>query len=507
MSQFVRLRGVRILSPLICCAALFLCLGGCGGGSSGGSNSGSNGSGSGGGSNPGSSGNPVPALTSLSPTGAEAGGASFTLTANGSNFVSTSTVQWNGNALQTTFVSSTELQANVPVSDIAGAASVSITVITPAPGGGTSSALTFPVTSPGLTESITLNQPANDIVWDSVHQVIYASVPSSAGAATGNTITAINPVTGAIASSQFAGSEPDVLAISGDCQFLYVGLDGSASVQRFVLPGLSTDINYSLGQDSFFGPYFALDLQTAPGAPHTTAVTLGNFNVSPAAEGGVQIFDDATMRPTTLPGFGAGGLFDSLQWGSDATELYAANNEDTGFDFYTMTVSPTGVVLDKDYGGAFSIFGIRIHYDSGTQLVYSDDGHVINPANGLPAGEFEASGVMTPDSSLNTAFFIGQTQDQFGSTNFTIESFDLTHFVPLNSTIVSNISGAPVRLIRWGTNGLAFNTDQGQIVLLGGSFVAPSDALPINARVLTNHVQRTWTTPRVHVLPRAAAKP
>jgi hypothetical protein len=45
----------------------------------------------------------------------------------------------------------------------------------------------------------------------------------------------------------------------------------------------------------------------------------------------------------------------------------------------------------------------------GTKFVYSDDGHIVDPATGLPAGQFQASGLMVPDSTLNLAFFLGQT--------------------------------------------------------------------------------------------------
>src|SRR5262249_31311658 len=65
-------------------------------------------------------------------------GSSFTLTVNGSNFVSASVVQWNGSARPTTFVSSTQLTAQIQASDIAASGDVAITVFTPPPGGGTS---------------------------------------------------------------------------------------------------------------------------------------------------------------------------------------------------------------------------------------------------------------------------------------------------------------------------------------------------------------------------------
>jgi hypothetical protein len=275
-------------------------------------------------------GNPVPAATSLNPSTVLSGGATFTLTVTGTNFISSSAIQWNGIPRTTTFVSSTSLQAAITAADIATPGTATVTVMTPAPGGGTSSGLSFNIVPLIAT---TVNQAAQDIVFDPMNKVIYLSVLGNA-AANGNTISVLNPATGAITSSVPAGSNPDVLAISDNSQYLYAGIDGSSSVQRFTLPGVAKDISYSLGSNATFGPYFALDLQVAPGTPHTTAVTLGNTGVSPVAEGGITIFDDATARPTTAPGFGGtGNLFDSLRWGPNVSTLYAADNEDTSFAF------------------------------------------------------------------------------------------------------------------------------------------------------------------------------
>src|SRR5205814_2099947 len=79
--------------------------------------------------------NPLPTTTSISPTCATAGGPQFTLTVNGTKFVSTSKVKWNATTLTTTFVSSTQLTATVPASLIASANTASITVVNPSPGG------------------------------------------------------------------------------------------------------------------------------------------------------------------------------------------------------------------------------------------------------------------------------------------------------------------------------------------------------------------------------------
>jgi hypothetical protein len=92
--------------------------------------------------------NPVPAISTISPTSKTAGDAAFTLTVNGSNFVGTSVVRWNGADLTTSFVSVTQLTAAVPAADIATGAIVPVTVFNPTPGGGTSGAVNFTVNNP-----------------------------------------------------------------------------------------------------------------------------------------------------------------------------------------------------------------------------------------------------------------------------------------------------------------------------------------------------------------------
>ncbi|HMZ22166.1 MAG TPA: hypothetical protein PLD20_29815, partial [Blastocatellia bacterium] len=107
--------------------------------------------------------NPVPAITTISPTSATAGGAAFTLTVNGSNFINSSTVRWNGNARTTTFVSATQLTASIPASDIASAGTASVTVFNPTPGGGTSNAVTFTINAAAPAPTTTAINPSSGV--------------------------------------------------------------------------------------------------------------------------------------------------------------------------------------------------------------------------------------------------------------------------------------------------------------------------------------------------------
>jgi hypothetical protein len=409
----------------------------------------------------------APAISFLNPGSAIAGSSSFTLTVQGANFTNSSVVQFNGSARTTTFVSSAELQAAITAADVTTVGVATVTVLDPS--NGPSAGSTFLIGSTGGTGFATtaIAEPANDIAADPVRQALYLSVPNTVPE--GNSVAVLDLASAKIVGTQFAGSNPGVLSISDNSQFLYTALDGNSSVQRFALPSLGADVNYFLGSDSFFGPFFALDLQVAPGAPHTSAVSRGIRGSSPSALGGIKIFDDATPRPVIAKGFGPGGgggvIYDSIQWGADATSLLAADLESSGEDFFTLAVDANGISLNQDIQ---SIGSGRLHRDPGTSLIYGENGRVLDQ-NGLAAGLFNTSGLMVPDSTLNTAFFLNQS---FGANTATIQSFDLTHFTPVGSVTIP-MSGQARHLVRWGQNGLAFNTDAGQVILLGGSFLAP----------------------------------
>ena len=103
--------------------------------------------------------NPAPRATSLSPDNIDAGHPQFALLVNGKNFTPTSAVEWSGTAtnqrplaIRPIFLSQNQLQLTVPAIFVQVPGTATLTVFTPAPGGGTSNPpLTFtinPVASP-----------------------------------------------------------------------------------------------------------------------------------------------------------------------------------------------------------------------------------------------------------------------------------------------------------------------------------------------------------------------
>ncbi len=451
--------------------------------------------------------NPAPTIASISPGSASMGSQAVSISVSGANFIPSSTVDWNGTPLTTNVVSSSSLTAQIPASDLSAGGAAAITVVNPNPGGGTSGSVSFSINATGTVGQITVNALANSLAWDQVNQVIYLSLPSVVGA-NGNSVQILNPVTGDLGTTAFAGSEPNLLSVSSSSKYLYVSLNGASTVQRLVLPGLTKDIQITLGSDSFDGPFYAMDLQASPAADGTVAVVRETPNYSPAEEGGVVIYDNGVARPAVLCGwiqsgcYGGANLYDTIQWNSTASTIFAANNEDTAFDFYTIPVTVSGFGKSVDYPGLAGGFGERIHYDATTGYVYDDNGSIIDPLSGTKVGTFAASGLMVPDGANGKAYFLGQ----FGSSTsgtYTIESFDINKFVPLSSVTIKSVVGTPTHLIRWGTNGLAFTTKNnvygstptGAVYLISGSIVSSSVSEPNGAP--SANVQRTWSTPAV----------
>jgi len=147
---------------------------------------------------------PSPTITAISPNTAIAGGAAFTLTINGMNFVAASTVNFGGSEAATTFVNSTQLTAAIPAASIAATGTPAVTVTNPAPGG-TSKAVNFTITSgnnpvptidglypsyspPGEPVQLTVagqNLVANSVIrWNGIDQ------PTTTSAGPGNGLTA-----------------------------------------------------------------------------------------------------------------------------------------------------------------------------------------------------------------------------------------------------------------------------------------------------------------------------
>lgn len=104
--------------------------------------------------------NPIPEITSISPSSSLLNSSPFTLIVNGTNFVTGSEVRWNSTSRQTTYISSTKLTAVINISDLTTVGTVLVSVFNPLPGGGTSGAVSFTILAPNPLPQLSSISPA-----------------------------------------------------------------------------------------------------------------------------------------------------------------------------------------------------------------------------------------------------------------------------------------------------------------------------------------------------------
>jgi hypothetical protein len=174
----------------------------------------------------------------------------------------------------------------------------------------------------------------------------------------------------------------------------------------------------------------------------------------------VVIYDNANPRPDTLTNLGYPD-FTTLAWGADASTLFAQS--DSAIEPQTLSglaVSPSGVTLTGGLNGGG--LGSRVHFDTGTKLLYSDSGIITNPIGPSQVGKFSAGGLVVTDSTLKRAFVLtasgGSNNSGQGATSYTLNIFDLNTQALLNSIVIPDVLGIPTRMARWGANGLVFVT-------------------------------------------------
>jgi hypothetical protein len=177
--------------------------------------------------------NPVPSISSISPNSVVAGSGATTLAVNGSNFVSSSAVRWNGSNRPTTFVSKTQLQAAIPASDLAAAGSAAVTVNTPSPGGGTSDTATFTIRVPRISVAPTGLNFGDVLVGTAATRSVMISnqeatpVPISAGTSAGSPFS--------VASQMFTIPGGGSVALS--ITFIPPAEGNYEAIASFVIPG------------------------------------------------------------------------------------------------------------------------------------------------------------------------------------------------------------------------------------------------------------------------------
>jgi hypothetical protein len=293
--------------------------------------------------------------------------------------------------------------------------------------------------------------PASDIVYSPATGTLYASVPGG-DPIIGNTVTAFDPLTGAIRSSLFVGSEPRKLALSADGLTLYVGVDGTASVRSLNLVSGALGAAIPLGRDTYNGPVTAQGLAVKPGDPSTFVVVRANS--SSDYNGAIVSYSSGVQAGTAAAKNDVSDIF----FGASSSRLYGAG---AYAELVKMTVQPTGVTVDKITAVAT---GTNSRYQDGR--VFTGAGRIIDAEAESLLGTFPLttsySAIVCPDLPRGVVYFLERpAYDQLA-----LRVYDADRFTRRLSVPVAGVTGAPLTLITAGPGHLAFRTDTAQLYVL-----------------------------------------
>jgi hypothetical protein len=422
-----------------------------------------------------------PTLTSVSPASVTAGGADVQITLLGSNFTAACEVSWNNQQLAITSVTDTQIVASVPSSAMVNAAASSI-IVTNGPGTAPSSPVPFNVLPDlGPNASIAaLNLSGRDLAWDAQRGLLYVAVPIT-DPIFPSTIAVVDPATVTIRQTVPTVPDPRVFDLSDDGQFLYSGSNSSATVQRYTLPSFAIGLTIPTGAGAAPGAAgtvnsctFPVEVKVAPGHPQEIAVTSGNVNIETIGCGGMAIYDGAVVRPN-LPNPYLD--FTNIAWGADDTTLFGQTWQGImPQSLLSALITPQGVGKVQSINGGG--LGARVHYDAATNLLYSDSGVITDPVHATQVGAFPSGGLVTIDSARMRAYILTATTAL--SPTWALQIYNLSTRALLDTIAIPSISGYPVRMTRWGADGIAFvtvpdgivNNSAGALYILHGSRIS-----------------------------------
>jgi 6-phosphogluconolactonase (cycloisomerase 2 family) len=286
--------------------------------------------------------NLVPTIRFLDPSCAPVGAQGFTLFLDGSNFVPSSVVRWNGNDRPTTLVpagpaTGSELTAQIAASDIAATGTAAVTVFNPSPGGGSSNSLTLTIVAGGINPQ--------SIAVDPTGKFAYVASEGCPDAFEGDvSIYAINATTGALTSigSPVATGDFGAHSVTVDPsgKFAYVANDGAGDTSGSVS---MYSINTTTGVLTSIG---TIDAPCAP-PPSPGSCSPVSVAVDPT-DRFVYVANEGGFAPTSISTYTINATTGALKF----TGLIAS-----GGRAVSITIDPTGkfaYVADADFSNGFS---------------------------------------------------------------------------------------------------------------------------------------------------------
>jgi hypothetical protein len=307
----------------------------------------------------------------------------------------------------------------------------------------------------------TINLQTNDLAYSSVSGMLYVSVPD-ASTTNPDSLTPINPSTAALGAPLAVGFNPQNVVVSTDGTTIYTVLGGNLGVQPIALP------SQTFGTPFFItgGPTVS-QILAIPGQPNAVLVATRQLGYSNSTS----VWQNSMHLPDQVgSGAGTGGpdiiAVDRL----NGTNAYGYDNSDTGYTNFVMKITSTGVngANGPNLQGILTGFNVGRIDLMGNNL-FTDRGEVFSLSPAIQVGAFQGGGNFVLDPAGNKLFSITTS----GSTQ-TIHAYSLSNFQQLETDTITGLPGNTSKLVRFGTDGLAFRTSNNQVAIVHSGIVAPT---------------------------------
>jgi DNA-binding beta-propeller fold protein YncE len=323
-----------------------------------------------------------------------------------------------------------------------------------------------------------------DVAWNAANQQLYATTVAAYGSPA--SLVAVDPVAGTVGASLSFGPDLYQVALSDDGQYGYVASRDQPIVYRIQFPAFVSDLQIPLGSPLVGASSFAnsvFQMQVAPGSPQTLAVSFAQAG-STDYTSGVAVFDGATERANLLPKLEDFGTPADIAWGASASILYAVRDTEqlpadlreldiVNADTNGLSVGTTFPISLADPLGDIWYAGGRI---------YGTDGNVRDPSTNtilaqyvVPSG-YQLS-TLVPDPANGRLFVLVHGMED---SRLLLLCYDASTLALRSVTDLGfdETIPYPLHLITWGTDGIAFTSGEGSLVVFSGSFQSSASSGP-----------------------------
>ncbi len=268
----------------------------------------------------------TPAITAIKPSTVAAGSPAFNLTITGSNFLSTSLIQVNGNVLTPSSTSATQLTATVPASLVASVGSLPVTVSNLAPGGGqlTSNAVVLAVAAPAAPPSLTSASPESPVQGAS--QVRMTLVGSNFR--TGATVV-ISPPLAQLSASTGRIKATDLTVVSvtlvnSGLMTASINISSTAATGLRAIDVLNADGTSTAGGIATFASGSSQPMRVQPASSLGAPLTILNMGLLHPRDGTVVMQGQELDADAILAGSGTGTVIGEWVWDGNVVEQFSA---------------------------------------------------------------------------------------------------------------------------------------------------------------------------------------